>query len=124
MSNSAATEFLVPIQQSMNEVLQVLGDPQIVAVSALRRYLVDVCWQRIEQAEHRLAQYEQKYDTTYEAFSQRVGADETFLKAINQEHPTWEADAIEWEYRLEELQTWRDRLEKILHESSPSLARG
>jgi hypothetical protein len=122
MPDIARTEFVVPVQQSMNEILQVLGDPQIVAMSALRRYLVDVCWQRIEQAERQIAEYEQKYQTTYETFGQQVSTDETFLDRLNQKHPTWEADAIEWDYRLEELQTWRNRLEKILHESSPSLA--
>jgi len=117
MSNIMATEFVVPVQQSMNEVLQALGDPQIVAVSALRRYLVDVCWQRVEQAKRQIVRYEQKYGTTYEQFNQRVGTDETFLEAVNRKHPTWEADAIEWQYRLEELQTWQKRLENILRES-------
>lgn len=120
MPDTAMTEFVVPVQQSMNEILQVLGDPQIVTISALRRYLVDVCWQRIEQAERYIAQYEQKYQMTYETFSQQVTTEEIFLDRLNQEHPAWEADAIEWDYRLDELQTWRDRLEKILHESSPS----
>jgi len=121
MANSAATEFVIPVQQSMSEILQALGDPKIVAVSALRRYLVDICWQRIEQAERQIVEYEQKYGTTYETFTRRVGTDEEFLMMINRDYPTWEADAIEWDYRLEELQTWRERLEKILHESLPSL---
>lgn len=121
MANSAATEFVIPVQQSMNEILQALGDPKIVAVSALRRYLVDICWQRIEQAERQIVEYEQKYGTTYQTFTRRVGTDEEFLMMINRDYPTWEADAIEWDYRLEELQTWRERLEKILHESLPSL---
>lgn len=120
MSNVSAAEFVVPVHQSMNEILQVLGNPELVAVSALRRYLVDVCWQRIEQAEQFIARYEQTYGSTYESFSQRIGTDEAFLKATHQKHPTWEADVIEWEYRLEELEAWRKRLERILHESSLS----
>lgn len=120
MSNISAAEFVVPVQQSMNEILQVLGNPEVVAVSALRRYLVDICWQRIEQAEQYIAHYEQKYNSTYESFSQRISTDEAFLKATHHKQPTWEADAIEWEYRLEELQAWRKRLEKILRESSLS----
>ena len=68
---------------------------------------------RIEQAERRIAEYEQKYGATYQIFSRQVGTDQTFLETMHHAHPTWEADAIEWEYRLEELQTWRERLEKI-----------
>lgn len=100
MANSAATEFVVSVQQGMN---------------------VDICWQRIEQAERQIAGYEQKYGTTYETFNRRVATDENFLTATHRDHPTWEADAIEWDYRLEELQTWQNRLEKILRELLPSL---
>ena len=124
MSDADRTEFVVSVHESMKEILQTLGDPEVVAASALRRYLVDVCWQRIERAEGHLAEYEQKYGSDYERFSHRVGTDEAFLETINQGHPTWEADAIEWDYRLEELQTWQDRLEKILRESRPSLVPG
>jgi hypothetical protein len=121
MPTAEITEFIVPVQPAIKEILQALGNPEIVATSALRRYLVDVCWQRIEQAERRIAEYEQIYGTTYEAFNQRITTDETFLEATHQNHPIWEADAAEWDYRLEELQTWRARLEKILRESSPLL---
>ncbi len=107
----------------MNEILQALGNPEAVATSALRRYLVDICWQRIEQAERRIAEYEQKYGMSYAVFNQQLGDDEAFLRATHQNYPTWEADAVEWDYRLEELQTWQKRLERILRESSPSLAR-
>ena len=106
----------------MNEILQALGNPKTVATSALRRYLVDVCLQRIEQAERQIGDYEQRYGFDYETFNRQIGTDETFLQTTNQNHPTWEADAIEWEYRLEELQTWQTRLEKILSESQISLA--
>jgi hypothetical protein len=71
----------------MNEVLQALGDPQTVALSALRRYLVDICWQRIELAERQIAGYEQKYGMTYDLFSQQVSTDETFLEAFHRDYP-------------------------------------
>ena len=101
MSKLEMLEVVVPIHKSMNEIL---------------------CLQRIEQAEHQIGEYEQLYGLDYETFNHQIGTDETFLQITNQNHPTWEADAIEWEYRLEELQTWQTRLEKILSESRPSLA--
>jgi ribosomal protein L31 len=67
--------------------------------------LVDVCWQRIEQTGRRIAEYEQKFGASYETFNQRVSTDQVYLETLNRDHPTWEADAIEWEYRLEGLQT-------------------
>ena len=45
-----------------------------------------------------------------------VSTDQPFLDAVNREHPMWEADAIEWVYRIEEVQTWRERLQKVLRE--------
>lgn len=37
----------------------------------------------------------------YATFSQRVALDEDFLDWLNQAHPLWEADAIEWAVRDE-----------------------
>ncbi len=121
MSNLETFEVVVPVHKSMSEILQILGKPEMVAMSALRRYLDDACLQRIEHAERNIAEYEQRYGLDYETFSHRVSTDATFLEGTNQNHPTWEADAIEWDYRLEELQAWRTRLEKILNESQLSL---
>ena len=120
MSKNDTFEVVVPVHKSMSEILHILGNPELVAISALRRYLVDACLQRIEQAERKIAEYEQIYGLDYATFNHHIGTDETFLETINQKHPTWEADAIEWDYRLEELQTWRARLEKILNESQLS----
>lgn len=117
MSNPETFEVVLPVQKSMSEILEVLGNPEMVAMSALRRYLVDACMQRIEQAERKIAEYEQLYGLDYQTFNHRIGTDAAFLKSTNQNHPTWEADAMEWDYRLEEIQAWQTRLEKILNES-------
>ena len=49
----------------------------------------------------------------YGSFNQRVCTDQPFLDAVNQEHPTWEADAIRWADCIEEAQAWRERLQKM-----------
>ena len=121
MSNPETIEFVVTVPKSINEILQALGDPKMVTIIALRRYLVDACWQRIEQAERKIAEYEQEYGSAYQAFNHRLDTDELFLEATKRDHPTWETDAIEWAYCLEESQTWQKRLEKILHQSRLSL---
>ncbi|MBC8449241.1 MAG: hypothetical protein H8D78_15955 [Chloroflexi bacterium] len=100
----------IPIRETLFESLRGLGDPEKVAEAALRRYAVDNCLQHIEQAERRIAVYEQQYGLDYATFNRRICTDQEFLDAVNQEHPLWEADAIEWVHRIEEAQAWRERL--------------
>ncbi|MFC1976598.1 hypothetical protein ACFLXQ_09380 [Chloroflexota bacterium] len=119
MSNVETLQLTVPLHKSLNEILQVLGEPEIIAASALRRYLLDTCLQRIEQAKRQINMYEQLYDSDYDTFNHRMGTDKAFLETTNYDYPTWEADAIEWLYRIEEVQTWQERSEKILRESWP-----
>jgi hypothetical protein len=108
----------IPIQENLAELLHNLGNLETVTAVALRRYALDYCLERIEQAERRIALYEQQYGCDYECFNQRVCTDTAFLDEINHTHPTWEADATEWVYRIEEAQEWRDRSERILRASS------
>jgi hypothetical protein len=119
MSNVETLQLTVPLHKSLNEILQVLGEPEIIAASALRRYLLDTCLQRIEQAKRQISIFEQQYNSDYDTFNHRIGTDQAFLETTNRNYPTWEADAIEWLYRIEEVQTWQERSEKILRESWP-----
>lgn len=107
----------IPLQSKLVEMLKIFGDPESVAVAALRHYALDRCLQRIEQAEQRIAHYQTQYGASYEVFNQRVCTDQTFLDKVNRIYPTWEADAIEWVERIEEAKRWRQRLEAILQES-------
>jgi hypothetical protein len=112
----------IPVQESLLEILKGLGSLEMVTAAALRRYALDRCLQRIEQAERKIAFYERRYESDYNKFNRRICTDQAFLDLVNRDHPMWEADAIEWVYRIEEAQAWRERLEKILRESWPSLA--
>jgi hypothetical protein len=89
----------------------------MVVSSALRHYLLEVCLQRIERAERQIAAYQQRYGSNYETFSQKVASDEAFLEATSRTYPMWEADAIEWEYRVDEAKAWRERSGMILRVS-------
>jgi len=106
------------------ELLKTFGEPTVIVRAALRQYAVDRCLQRIELAEEKIAFYEERYRMDYETFSQRVTTDQSYLDTLNQEHPLWEADAIEWAHRLEEVEAWRERLRRTLQISSPSLVPG
>jgi hypothetical protein len=118
------TTLTVSVQDNLLELLKALGEPAVIVPAALRQYAVDRCLQRVEQAEEKIAFYEQRYGMDYATFNQRVTTDLSYLESLNHEHPLWEADAIEWVYRLEEAEAWRERLREALQTSLPSLAPG
>ncbi len=114
---SQTMQFIMPANQAVSEILQILGEPDRVAARALRHYLLDVCLQRLEQARQQIARYEQQYGSDYETFNRHVGTDESFLATLNSAHPLWEVDAVEWAYRVEEEAAWQNRSETILRTS-------
>jgi hypothetical protein len=114
----------IPIQSSLLDLLQNLGEPAAIVPAALRQYTVDRSLQRIENAEAKIAVYARRYNTDYQTFNQRVTTDQAFLDALNREHPLWEADAIEWAHRIEEVEAWRERLNEALQLSLPSPVSG
>ena len=104
----------ISIEDKWIDTAQLFGDVERVVTEALQAYLVEQCQQRIDQAAAKIETYTQKYDTDYNIFKQSIQTDENFLKKIETQNPLWEEDAMEWEYWLEEHQTWRHRLETIL----------
>ena len=106
----------------MLELVQTLGEPATVVPAAVRRYVVDRSLQRLEAAEERVRAYSQRYEMDYAKFNRRVALDQAFLDRLNQEHPLWEADAIEWAQWTEEVELWCERLTQALQTSSSSLA--
>ncbi len=110
----------IPIQGNLWNLLKNLGEPAALVPAALRQYMVDRYLQRIEAAEAKIAIYARRYGVDYEAFNQRVTMDQAYLDALNRAHPLWEADAIEWAHRTEELAAWHERLNTALQVSLPS----
>jgi hypothetical protein len=110
----------IPIQGNLWNLLKNLGEPATLVPAALRQYKVERYLQRIEAVEAKIAVYARRYGADYETFNQRVTMDQAYLDALNRTHPLWEADAIEWAYRIEEAATWRERLNAALQVSLPS----
>lgn len=111
----------VPVEDDLMELLEAFGEPELIVPAALRQYIVDRCLQRIEQIEGKVAIYEQRYGMSYDMFNRQVTTDQDYLDRLNDERPLWESDAVEWAHRLEEAEAWRERLQKALQTSSPSL---
>lgn len=109
-------EITVSASRTLTEILRDLGDPEAVTLRALRHHLLDQCLQRLGQARQQIRHYEAIYGMDYDAFNHKIGTDEDFLDQINQSYPLWEADAVEWVYRIEEEATWQKRSERLLSE--------
>lgn len=92
------------------------GDVETVITDALRRYAVDKCIQKIEQARAKIKIYESRYECDYDTFSLKVQTDEDFLRRVEKINPVWEEDAMEWDYRLKELAEWMQKLEDTLQQ--------
>jgi hypothetical protein len=114
----------IPIQSNLWNLLQGLGEPAAIVPAALRQYMVDRYLQRVEAAEGKIAVYAKRYRADYATFNHRVNMDQAYLDTLNREHPLWEADAIEWAHRTEEVEAWRERLNSVLQVSLPSLVPG
>lgn len=92
------------------------GDVETVITDALRRYAVDKCIQKIEQARAKIKIYESRYGCDYDTFSLKVQTDEDFLRRVEKINPVWEEDTMEWDYRLKELAEWMQKLEDTLQQ--------
>ena len=68
--NMEAT-LTIPIQSSLLDLLQNLGEPATIIPAALRQYTMDRSLQRIEIAEAKIAVYARRYKTDYQTFNQR-----------------------------------------------------
>ena len=104
----------VPIDNEWVETAQLFGDVESVIKDALRNYSIEQCQQRINKATALVASYNRKYHCDYEKFQRDIQTHEDFLARIETQNPLWEEDAMEWEYWLEEQQSWLCRLGDIL----------
>ena len=104
----------ISIDDKWVDTVRFFGDVEGVVKEALQAYLIKQCQQRIYQADTKIMIYVEKYHCDYDIFKERIQTDENFLTKIETQDPLWEEDAMEWEYWLEEHQTWHNRLKTIL----------
>lgn len=95
------------------ETAKLFGDVEMVVQDALRNYSIDQCKARIKKAVSKQKKYFEKYGFEYHHFKNDIQINKDFLKEIERKNPLWEEDAMEWEYWVEEEETWRKRLEAI-----------
>jgi len=108
----------ISIEDKWADTLRLFGDVDQVVNQALRAYFIEQCQQRIDQVSAKIAVYNQKYHRDYHNFKHSIQTDEDFLVKVEAQNPLWEEDAMEWEYWLEEQQTWQDRFVDYLREDN------
>ena len=94
------------------DILASLGDVQQAVDEALHRYAVEKIGERIGELRHAIRAFEERYGCSYEAFYARVTADENFVVSLRAISSTWERDFHQWEFYIEELREWLNRLEQ------------
>ncbi len=104
----------IALEKEWVETAQLFGEARNIIKEALRAYAIQQCQQRLDEARAKIAVYRRKYNHDYETFKHAIQTNERFLREVEAQNPMWEQVAMEWEYWLEEQQTWRNRLETIM----------
>jgi hypothetical protein len=95
------------------EILAPLGDVQQTVDEAVRRYAVEKIGERTAELRHAIRPFEERYGCPYETLFARITTDESFVANLRVEHSTWERDVHQWEFYVEELREWVDRLAQL-----------
>jgi hypothetical protein len=101
------------INSKYADILAPLGDAQQAVDEAVRRYAVEKIGERIAELRHATRSFEERYGCTYEVFYAHITTDEDFVAGLREANSTWERDFHEWEFYVEELREWLDRLEQL-----------
>lgn len=101
------------INSKYTDILTPLGDVQQAVDEAVRRYAVEKVGERIAELHHMIRNFEDKYNSTYESFFAHIATDEDFVAGLREVNSTWERDFHEWEFYVEELREWLNRLEQF-----------
>ena len=100
------------------DILAELGDVDREVNEAVRRYAWERVGERIAKIQRAIREFEAEYGMPYEKFYAQITTDEEFVERLRKEHPTWERDFHTWEFYVEELREWLNRLEELSTTSS------
>jgi hypothetical protein len=107
--------FTVEIKNQYVDVLNIFGDLQTAVDLALQRYTIEQITGRLAELRQRQAMYQAKYGCGYDAFSERISSDETFVSDVETRiSATWELDLADWEFCHRGIEEWTQRLQTLL----------
>ena len=96
------------------EFMSSFGDLNEVVRLALKQYFINEILKRIEPLKDSIVEWETQYGMPHDTFHAKVVDDQDFLRQLNQTHPMWEADLLEWASQQQEFDQWMKQLESIL----------
>ena len=107
----------VAIKESYIDTLRAFGEVDKLLNEAVEEYLIDRIIERIKRARQEVQAFEKTYGMNYLTFAERIQLDGDYYEQVNQSHPLWEQDALEWKYWTEEISDWTEKLNSILSKS-------
>ena len=102
----------ITIQDKYFEALKLFGETDELVETALRRFIVEQATERIKALRDEVKRREEVYGEPFNSFQHKIETDEAFARKLDETHPLWEGDLINWKFYVEELQEWLERLQK------------
>ena len=104
----------ITIQDKYFEALKLFGETDELVEAALRRFIVEQATERIKALRDEVKKLEEIYKESLNSFQHKIETDEAFARKLDETHPLWEGDFINWKFYVEELQESLERLQNIL----------
>ena len=99
------------VEDQIEKTLAYFGKPEDEFRIALHEHLIKRIVEKIGSLKEEIKILEEKIAIPYETFVEKIATDKQFVDKLNKENPMWEADLINWEVYLEEIEAWKQRLE-------------
>jgi len=105
----------ITIKDKYIETLRDLGNVQEAVELALQRYAIECLTTKISTLRQQEEHYQQRYQSDYPTFVQRIATDETFVQHLETDiNKLWEIEMAEWEFCYQGIRDWTQRLQDIL----------
>ena len=104
----------ITIQDKYFEALKLFGEINELVETALRQFIVEQAAERIKLLRDKVKVWEEIYGESFNSFQHKIETDEAFARKLDETHPLWEGDLINWKFYAEELQEWLERIQNIL----------
>jgi len=102
------------VKKEIETTLAHFGKPEEEFQTAVNEYLIKKTAGKIKYLKNEINMWEEKMGMPYEQFIEKTTTDKQFVDKLNRENPMWESDLMNWEFCVEELKEWRQRLEDVL----------
>ena len=103
------------VEDQVEATLAYFGKPEDDFRIALHEHLIKRIIDKIGSLKEEINLWQENMVIPYEIFVEKIATDKQFVDKLNRENPMWEADLINWEFCLEKLNAWKQRLEDAVN---------